>query len=304
MYGDFRKIISVKFFANEVVLSWLKTELTYTSNYIEGNTLTRQETALVVEEGIVSGSKPLKDYVEARNHAMAFDYIISLKDQPIDSYEKVILKIHECILNGINDADKGKYRNMPVRISGSNAILPNPLKVPDLMEQLSVMLDCKEDSVLKAIEAHYKLVAIHPFIDGNGRTARLLMNLILIRAGIVPLIIQPIERKRYINSINLRNVSGKSLQYFRYMVKQLSKSTIAFEKAFGETTNHVDSTELMKISEFARFCGVPVSTIRYYLRVKKLIPTAYTNAGYMLFTKEQAKIVSLRNGNTIESSTP
>jgi fido (protein-threonine AMPylation protein) len=204
----------------------------------------------------------------------------------------VILKIHEHILNGINDADKGKYRDVAVRIYGSNAILPNPIKVPELMKQFCMMLNEKEDGILKAIEAHYKLVEIHPFLDGNGRTARLLMTLILIRTGIVPLIIRPMERKRYLSSITLRNVRGRSLQYFRYMLKQLAKSAEMFDKTFGGSAIHVDSTELMKISEFAAFCEVPVSTIRYYLRIKKLSPIAYTNAGYMLFEKEQASILS------------
>ena len=112
---------------NEVI-KWLKTELTYTSNHIEGNTLTREETALTIEEGITSGSKPLKDYIEAKNHAEAFEYTLSLVNEEKIAYEKVILNIHRIILNGINDEFKGRYRTVRVRISGSNVVLPNPLK--------------------------------------------------------------------------------------------------------------------------------------------------------------------------------
>jgi Fic family protein len=98
MYSDLKKILDSKIFLNESVCNWLKTELSYTSNNIEGNTLTRKETALAIGEGISSGSKPIKDYIEAQNHAKAFDYVVSLKNTKIKSYENVILKIHELIL--------------------------------------------------------------------------------------------------------------------------------------------------------------------------------------------------------------
>lgn len=273
---------------NEVI-KWLKTELTYTSNHIEGNTLTREETALTIEEGITSGSKPLKDYIEAKNHADAFEYTLSLVNEEKIAYEKVILNIHRIILNGINDEFKGRYRTVRVRISGSNVVLPNPLKVPELMKKFSDKLDQKKDGILKAIEAHYKLVEIHPFIDGNGRTARLLMSLILLRSQVFPILIQPKERKRYLSHINERNLKGKIFSYYSYMLSLLDKSLKIYEAMFGTTSDSED--ELLTIGKFAKFCGVPISTIRYYLRIKKLEPSSYTNAGYMLFNKEQAVVV-------------
>ena len=112
---------------------WLKTELAYTSNAIEGNTLTRKETQLVIEENLTSSSKPLKNYIEAVNHAKAFNKILELieNNEPIN--EKEVLDIHRTILTGLDDINAGFYRNCRVRISGSNSILPNPLKVPELM---------------------------------------------------------------------------------------------------------------------------------------------------------------------------
>ncbi|MCL2311596.1 MAG: Fic family protein [Firmicutes bacterium] len=269
------------------ILKWLRTELTYTSNYIEGNTLTREETALTIEEGITSGSKPVKDYIEAKNHAEAFDYIVSLINEEKLSYEDAILKIHSIILNGINDDNKGCYRNIRVRISGSDAVLPNPVKVPYLMEEFSRKLNNKQEGILKALEAHYKLVEIHPFVDGNGRTARLLMNLILLRSNTLPLIVAPIERKRYISGINRRNTKGELLHYHKYMLGLLNKSMNLYIKMFGKAEE--TSSPLMTISGFAKYCGVPVTTIRYYLRIKKLEPYSYTNAGYMLFSVEQSE---------------
>jgi hypothetical protein len=192
------------------------------------------------------------------------------------------------ILNGIDDQNKGRYRSVRVRIAGSNAVLPNPLKVPSLMEEFAGKLNDRPDDALKALEVHYRLVEIHPFTDGNGRTARLLMNLILLRAGYLPLIIPPRERRRYIASINSRNASGDLFGYYRYMLKTLAKSMDLYVKLFGATK---EDSPLMTIGEFAKNCGVPVSTIRYYLRIKKLEPRSYKNAGYMLFSPEQGDFI-------------
>ncbi|MDR0631761.1 MAG: Fic family protein [Holosporaceae bacterium] len=274
----------------KAIIKWLRVELTYTSNHIEGNTLTREETALTVKEGLTSGSKPVKDYLEAKNHAEAFDYIVSLINQKKINYEDVILKIHSLILNGINDNDRGRYRNVRVRIAGVDVVLPNPLKVPDLMRGFAEKLDERPNSVLKAFEAHYKLVEIHPFVDGNGRTARLLMNLILMRAGYLPTVIAPIERKRYISAINSRNTKCNLLAYHKYMFRVLKKSLDMYVKMFGEQEADCDDT-LMTIGEFAKYCNVPQSTLRYYLRAKKLEPLSYTNSGYMLFSREQGKLL-------------
>jgi Fic family protein len=272
-----------------VIIKWLRTELTYTSNNIEGNTLTREETALTIEKGITSGSKPLRDYLEAKNHAEALDYVVSLLNQEVLSWEDVILKIHSLILNGINDDHRGRYRTVRVRIAGSDAILPNPLKVPYLMEEFAKKLTAKPDDVSKASEAHYKLVEIHPFIDGNGRTARLLMNLILMRAGYLPLIVPPTERRRYIAGIHSRNIDGNLLGYHRYMLKLLLKSVNIYVKLFGDGEPESDFP-LMTVGKFAQYCGVPVSTVRYWLRIKKLEPHSYTPAGYMLFRREQREL--------------
>ncbi|MDR0580593.1 MAG: Fic family protein [Holosporaceae bacterium] len=293
MYKIFKQIQELRLQISpdsfEAIMKWLRVELTYTSNHIEGNTLTRAETALSVEEGFTSGSKPIKDYLEAKNHAEAFDYIVSLINHEKINYEDAILKIHSLILNAIDDCNRGRYRNVRVRIAGADVVLPNPLKVPDLMRGFAEKLDKKPDNVLKAFEAHYKLVEIHPFIDGNGRTARLLMNLILMRARYLPTVIAPIERKRYISAINSRNTKSNLLGYYKYMLRVLKKSLDMYVKMFGEAVAEIDHP-LMTIGEFAKYCDVPVSTIRYYLRVKKLEPVSYMNSGYMLFSREQAEL--------------
>ncbi len=157
---------------------WFRIELTYTSNAIEGNTLTRAETAMVVEKGLTIGGKSIVEHLEAANTAAALDFAKEqIKRKPSELKEKDVLKIHEIIVSGINKEDAGLYRRVPVRISGSAVVLPNPKKVQDLMNEFFSWLkkETKLHAVKLAAEAHYRLVTIHPFVDGNGRTASLLI---------------------------------------------------------------------------------------------------------------------------------
>ena len=207
------------------LIKWLKTELAYTSNAIEGNTLTRKETQLVIEENLTSSSKPLKNYIEAVNHSKAFSKIIELIDTGAAINEKVILEIHKIILTGLDDNNAGFYRNCPVRISGSNVIMPNPMKVPQLMSEffkwLEKNIDNEPDS---AIMAHLKFVSIHPFTDGNGRCARLLMNLLLLKYNYAPIIIRPTDRKKYLSVIENYQLKNDEETYIKFMVKLLNRS--------------------------------------------------------------------------------
>ena len=264
---------------------WLLTELAYTSNAIEGNTLTRRETELVIEEKITSGAKPIKDYIEAINHAKAFTFIKNTLNNKID--EDYVLHIHKIILAGIDDTNAGCYRAVRVRISGSQTILPNPLKVPDLMKDFAEWLARKDDDmVMKAIEAHYRLVSIHPFTDGNGRTARLLMNSILLANGYAPIIIRNIDRKRYLSALETYQISGNNAPYYRFMLSALNRSLKMMIDRLDITKVEV-SDKLLTISKFAKLLGVPVSTVRYWLKIEKVKPIAFTASGYALFDKKQ-----------------
>lgn len=267
---------------------WLKTELAYTSNAIEGNTLTRKETALVIEEDITSSPKPINDYLEARNHAKAYDYIIERASEDLPITECTILQIHKLILSGIDDMNAGFYRAVRVRISGSQAVLPNPLKVPTLMQEFSDWLSQKYDCpLLAAIEAHYRLVTIHPFVDGNGRTARLLMNMILLRNGYTPIIIRPIDRKRYLSALEARQVTENEEGYIKFMLTALNRSLKTIIDMLDTDKTDIAPAKLMTISRFAKHVGVPVSTIRYWMETGKVKPVSYTASGYALFSIEQ-----------------
>ncbi len=271
----------------ETLHKWLMTELAYTSNAIEGNTLTRQETALVIEENITSGSKPINDYLEARNHAKAFDFIYqeTQKNTPIN--EAFILNIHKIILSGIDDVNAGFYRSVRVRISGSQTVLPNPLKVPELMADFANWLvKPSEDVLTHAIEAHYRLVSIHPFVDGNGRTARLLLNALLMRFGFAPIIIRSIDRKRYLNTLETYQTKGNKEPYEQFMLSALNRSLKMIVDLLDVETPDI-TPDLMTIAKFANLVGLPVSTIRYWMKEGKLRPRAFTASGYALFSPEQ-----------------
>lgn len=263
---------------------WLDTELAYTSNHIEGNTLTRRETALVIEEGITTGGKPLKDYLEAKNHADAFRYILDVLSKKKGITQDDILKIHAIVLKGIDDAFAGRYRNIRVRIKGSSVVLPNPMKVPDLMAEFEKYLQTEKDGITRAIMGHFKFVSIHPFVDGNGRMGRLLMNLILLQNGLWPIIIRPRDRKKYISSIEKGQLTQDTITYEEFMYKALERSLDTYVEMFHPKTEEI---KLLKIGQFAKAVGVPVSTVRYWLRVGKLVPASKSAGDFMLFSQEQ-----------------
>lgn len=275
--------------SKEELYKWLKSELAYTSNNIEGNTLTRKETRLVIENNITSSSKPFSHYQEAINHAKAFEYIIDIAKSDKLINKNIVLDIHKKLLSGIDDYNAGFYRNCSVRISGSRVILPNPLKVHDLMNELYNKLKKIKD-VKDIINMHLNFVSIHPFSDGNGRCARLLMNLLLMQKGFCPIIIRPRDRKSYINSIEKSQLSGDNSDNMNFMLKRLNLSFDSIIDVF-DPTKEIPNGTLLTISKLAKEANVPISTIRYLVRVEKLKPIMYTESGYMMFSKEQAKEV-------------
>ena len=154
---------------------WFTIEQTYTSNAIEGNTLTRSETALVVEKGLTIHGKSLKEHLEAANLAHAIEYARTLtKQTKNDITLQTIRDIHTIILRVIDKKNAGTWRTVAVKISGSEVELPSPIKIPELMEELIAWLHQTNEAPIKfALEFHLRFVSIHPFIGGNGRIARL-----------------------------------------------------------------------------------------------------------------------------------
>lgn len=165
---------------------YFRIQYTYDSNRIEGNTLTLQETALVINHGITISGKSVNEHLEAINHSEAVELILDLVQNKIHLTEYILKQLHCLILRGINKYDAGKYRSVNVMISGSTHKPPEPFMLDKLMEEYFLFYEANKNTmhpVLLAAEMHERLVTIHPFVDGNGRTSRLIMNLILMRHG-------------------------------------------------------------------------------------------------------------------------
>lgn len=162
------------------------TEYTYESNRIEGNTLTLIETDLIINKGLTVAGKKMQEHLEAVNHKNAIEYIRDIVDDNQDLTEATLRKIHSIVLAGIDFKNAGCWRTDRVRILGSRHVCPNPIKIPQLMGEFFAYYEANKNTlhpVVLSANMHEKLVSIHPFIDGNGRTARLIMNLILLKHG-------------------------------------------------------------------------------------------------------------------------
>jgi Fic family protein len=277
---------------------WFKIELTYTSNAIEGNTLSRAETALVVEKGIAVEGKTLQEHLEAVNHAQAFDWVVQRVNTPGFTRKKIsertILDLHQYILQKIMDSQAGRYRSVPVRIAGSTVVMPNAMKVPQLMEEFILWLHQSAEHPLKiAIDAHLRFVSIHPFVDGNGRTARLLMNLLLMQAGYPPAIIQKEKRKHYISSIEKVQLGGSSADYEMFMYEAIDASLEMYLNAFQEKAHQekLEKKTLFKVGELAAMVKETPTTLRHWTKEGLLDVAEYSSGGYQLYDHDQAGVV-------------
>jgi Fic family protein len=200
-------------------------ELTYTSNAIEGNTLTLRETAEVIEHGITVGGKRLKEHLEAVDHYDAVLWMRDLAAKPAPIGETVVRELHRRIVARSDPDIAGTYSPHRGRIAGSPVVFPNPLKIPDLMAEYGTALEIMPQTPNAAFDAHFRLTAIHPFSDGNGRTARLLMNLLLIRGGYVPVAIRPEDRQIYLDALEHGSLTD-DLQPFQGFMHQRLDDTL------------------------------------------------------------------------------
>ena len=187
----------------EISLEW-----TYNSNGIEGNSLTLVETKIILQDGITVGGKSLREHFEAINHNKAIQFLEELVMQNMDIRAIDLLSIHALILKNIEDEFAGRIRNGMVRIVGANFTPPSPLKVGELLDELIDEVNQNVGDLTPLVLAayfHHRFVWIHPFFDGNGRTARLGMNLILIKNGYPPCIILKNDRKKYYDALSAAN---------------------------------------------------------------------------------------------------
>ncbi len=213
-------------------------EWIYNSNAIEGSTLTLRETQLVLERGITIGGKSLREHFEVVNHQEAILMVESLAsgESPLSSF--IVRQLHALVLAKIDDINAGQYRNVPVRIVGAIHEPPPSWDLPAQMDGWSSWLQAEEggmEAVALAALAHYKLAAIHPFIDGNGRTARLIMNLILMRAGYPPAIIAQSDRQQYYRVLAQAD-AGKTMPLVNFVGRAVERSLTLYLEAVTPQT--------------------------------------------------------------------
>ena len=200
---------------------------TYHSNAIEGNSLTLYETKAVLEDGVTIPGKSFREHAEANNHKEAIEYVEDLINEDLPLNQRTIKDIHAIVLQGIDRAIAGKYRNTPALITGANHIPPSPELIQDEMDQLIQWYEDNEElhPVEKASLLHAKFVNIHPFGDGNGRTSRLLMNFELMKAKYSPITIEKDDRFKYYEVLD---VSGTEDDYapFTEFIAERSVNTL------------------------------------------------------------------------------
>ena len=208
----------------------LELEYTFESNRIEGNTLTLRETDLVINEGLTISGKSMREHLEAINHQEAIAYIKHLMEKNSSINEREVLSIHNLILRGIHPEDAGRYRRVQVMIKGSSYMPPQPYLVSKEMEDFFIWYETNKNSlhpIVLAAEVHERIVTIHPFIDGNGRTSRLIMNLILLQSGYVIANIKGDydSRMRYYNTLETAQTTNNK-EDFLLFVAQIEKESL------------------------------------------------------------------------------
>jgi excisionase family DNA binding protein len=234
-------------------------EMTYNSNAIEGNSLTLRETFLVINEGITIKGKPLKDHLEAKDHYAALEYLYDLidKDKKHTISEMLIKNLHQIIVQENDKEWAGRYRNANVIIGGAKHTPPDALQVPQKMRNLISWLIVQKNKIniieLSAL-LHHKLVHIHPFFDGNGRTARLTMNLLLMQAGYPLVVILKQDRKKYYDVLSKAD-SGEYEPLIKFIAQAIERSLDIYFKTLTPSTQKQEKfltlTEISKRTPFS-----------------------------------------------------
>jgi Fic family protein len=247
-------------------------EMTYNSNAIEGNKLTLKETYLVINDGLTVKGKSLKDHLEAKNHYDAIHFLDDLLEHKKKHTvsEQLIRSLQQIIIKDIEDKDAGRYRQGNVMITGSSHKPPPAFEIPKLMQDLIDWLKKnakKMHPVELAAMAHHKLVHIHPFTDGNGRTARLFMNLILMQKGYPMVVILKNDRQKYYRALEKAD-KGNSQDIKKLIAQAVERSMNIYLKAIKSTSNPKE--KLITLSELSSHCSFSEKYLNLLARSGKL----------------------------------
>ena len=280
----------------------LRIDWTYNSNAIEGNTLTYGETDFFLREGLTSEGKPLKDYLEAKNHAESIDLLHDYIRQKRKLSEGLIKELHALLLKGIEftyargmggkiikkTLTPGKYKTRPNHVlttSGQVHHCTSPLHVLDEMEKLIKWLEKAKGMhpIEKAAIFHYEFVAIHPFDDGNGRLARLLMNLIIMTAGFPPCVVRNSRRKRYLECLEIADIEKDKAPFVTFIAAELL-----------QTMEGIINVLAGKISGESKRKNTTLNKIQRENLILKVIGKEHLSIGQMLELIPQIKRPTLK----------
>lgn len=271
----------------KVLKEQLKIEYIYNSNAIEGNTLSLNETRMILEEGITIGGKSLREHLDAMNQNEAMALLEKfVKEKHKEIKESDMLLLHRITLKGISDYWAGRYKTSQNRILGSKLKTTPPYKVASEMGNLAYLINKnpeKHNIIELAAIAHHELVRIHPFVDGNGRTARLLTNLILMKNGFPPIIIFNKERKKYFECLEKAHF-GELKPFINFIAKAADRSLTLYLNALIPTTKE---RELVSLSELAK--ETPFSQEYLSLLARKGRIDAAKLEGVWCSTREEIK---------------
>jgi Fic family protein len=260
-------------------------EMTYNSNAIEGNSLTLKETYLVVNEGLTIKGKPLKDHLEAKNHQEALDYLYDLveKGKKNTFSEGLIRSLNQIVQQNIDKEWAGRYRNSGVVIGGAAHNPPDAIAVPDLMKKMIAWYakNKKMHPVELAGIIHHKLVNIHPFFDGNGRTSRLVMNIILMQSGYPLAVVLKNDRKRYYAALSAAD-KGEYAQFVDFIARAVERTLDIYLKVF--TPKKEIKEKYLSLSELAKSTKFTEKYLNLLARTGKL--EAHKEGRNWLTTKE------------------
>lgn len=252
---------------DQFVLEW-----TYNSNALEGNTLSLQETELVLNRGLTIGNKSLKEHFEAINHKAGIEFVEQFVAKKKILDESFLKELHHIILKNIDDGNAGRYRVTNVRILGAVHIPPDPSKIPRLIQEfLAWYYEHQHTMPIPALAAyaHYKFVCIHPFIDGNGRTSRLLMNLILMQNGYPPAVILNIDRKKYYRVLKLADLD-KPQEFINFIGRAIERSLIIYLHSIEPISTRKGHQGYISLKEATQYCDYSLEYLSLLARKGKL----------------------------------
>ena len=262
----------------KLIKEQMEIEYIYNSTSIEGNTLSLNETRLILEEGITISGKSLREHLDVINQKEAISWIEEFIKNKAKIKESDIIELHRLTLKAISNYWAGKYKISQNRVLGSKLKTTPPYKVHSEMNNLVYKIENNKEfnTIELAAYVHHELVRIHPFVDGNGRTARLLMNLILMREGYPPIVIAKKERKKYFESLEKAHF-GNFRDFFNFIARAAERSLNLYLNALTPATKN---NELIPLSELAKKTKYSQEYLSLRARQNKLNATKINGIWY------------------------